>query len=752
MDELTGDFVAETRDMLDALGDALLVWEADPADMRRLDEIFRFVHTVKGSCGFLDLPRIASLAHGAETALAAARAGTRTPDAGLVGAIIGLVDRIAHLTAALDPVSQLELPPIESDCDLIEALERPRSFAATATTQNVPTRSVRVAVPLLEAMMAQVSDLVLVRNDLARAVAETCSEDDAIRRGFDRISAIVGDLRDSVTQTRMQPIDRLFSALPRLVRDTANALGKSVVLEIAGADVEIDREMVEAIRDPLIHIVRNAIDHGIEAPEVRVANGKPRTGTLRIAAHQSGNQVGIEVTDDGRGIDIATLVARAIDVGVIDAVRAALLDGDTAAQLVFAAGLSTRSEATDVSGRGVGMDIVRANVERLGGTVALTNRPGQGLTITLRAPLTLSIVTALTLNAGGQRFAISRGAVEEVVSLHFGKARLETIGGGMIAVVRDQVLPAFALADLLELEPGEPTRAVVVATTTGQRYVIAVEDIGDPQELVIRALAPVLSAVGPFAGQSLGNDGQPLTVLDPVALADRAGVGRVAIESVSALGPAEVPSVLLATDTAGRRIAVRALLVDRLLEIEADAWMTAGARWFVRIDGTPVPVAAGHALKQSAGPAAILCDGVRQIVLPLCAIDDLRPMPIPVPVGTAGVEALLNVDGVGHALLDGLSLFEGVERASRDARPRAAIELDATPWAHAMLAPMLTAAGYDVRFGTDAAAALTVRLEGESGPDGAIELARGPSGGVAVERYDRATLTALVDAACARAA
>jgi two-component system chemotaxis sensor kinase CheA len=751
MDELTGEFVSETRETLERISEALVAWEAHPTDTARLDEIFRFVHTVKGSCGFLDLPRIESLAHAAEAALAGVRDGTRVADAALVSTMLTFIDRIATLVAALDKESGIVAPDPEGDVALIDALDRRVALDdPSAPFAPVQARTVRIGVPLLESMMNQVSELVLVRNELARNMRG--QEDRNLLSCFDRLGGIVGELRDSVTRTRMQPIDRLFATLPRLVRDTAQECGKSVVLDLGGQDVEIDREMVESIRDPLLHIVRNAIDHGIEFPEERIRLGKPRVGAIRIHAHQSGNQVSIEISDDGRGIDTSRLIEKAVAAKIVDRKQAASLNTAAATALMFEPGLSTADEVTKVSGRGVGMDVVRANVERLGGNVVLSNRPGLGLTITLKAPLTLSIVNALVVIAGGQRFAIPRGAIDEVVPLRKGAARLDDLGGGKVAVVRGTANPAFLLAPLLGIAASSASLLVMVTTPSGGRYALAVDSVADHEELVVRPMAPQLASRGIFAGQSLGDDGQPIVVLDPTGLAQLGGLQRVELDNVpaqAATSGTPAPSVLVATALDGRKIAVRASVIERLIETDRRDWAEVEGKRFVVVEGRHLSAPSdGRLPEEGAIPALLLNDGTRRVVIGVAAVHDLIPMPAAVAVGTEAVEGLLRIDDEAVVLVDSFALFESATGPSA-VRPLAVIALEETPWVQAMLAPMVAAAGYEVRFGAGEGADLVIHLEGDevSPKTGqAIALVRGSNGGVAVENYDRATLHRLVSA------
>ncbi len=384
MDDLIADFVAECREMLEALGGEIVAWEANPGDRARLDSIFRFVHTVKGNCGFFDFPRLEALSHAAEDALADCRAGRRAPDGGLVNAVLAVIDRIGEMIAAIEAGEEL---PAGDDSELINALapgaEGPAVQAATlgaadpATKGSAAPRTIRLSVELLDRVMSGVSDMVLARNELARRLREAPNEV-AVDGAFERLSGIIAEMRDAITRTRMQRIENLFVALPRMVRDLSAELGKQVLVDIDGGDVELDREMIEMIRDPLTHIIRNAVDHGIESPAERIKAGKREIGLLAVSARQSGNQILIEISDDGKGIEASRLVEKALANGVIDKEVAQKLTRSEQLALIFEAGLSTAREVTAISGRGVGMDVVRSNVERIGGLVELEFNTRQG--------------------------------------------------------------------------------------------------------------------------------------------------------------------------------------------------------------------------------------------------------------------------------------------------------------------------------------------------------------------------------------
>ena len=351
MDDLIADFVAECREMLEALGGEIVAWEAEPDDRARLDSIFRFVHTVKGNCGFFEFPRLEALSHAAEDALADVRAGRRVADGQLVSAVLAVIDRIGEMVAAIDAGEDF---PAGDDSSLILALEpgaesisAPTTVALADGKASAAPRTIRLSVELLDRVMSGVSDMVLARNELARRLRET-ENDVTVDGAFERLSGIIAEMRDAITRTRMQRIENLFVALPRMVRDLSAELGKQILIDIDGGDVELDREMIEMIRDPLTHIIRNAVDHGIESPAERLKSGKREIGLLTVSARQSGNQILIEIADDGRGIDGKKMVTKALDIGLIESGEAARLSPREQLNLIFEAGFSTAQAVTSI--------------------------------------------------------------------------------------------------------------------------------------------------------------------------------------------------------------------------------------------------------------------------------------------------------------------------------------------------------------------------------------------------------------------
>ena len=778
MDDLIADFVAECREMLEALGGEIVAWEANPDDRARLDSIFRFVHTVKGNCGFFDFPRLEALSHAAEDALADCRAGRRTPDSALVSAVLAVIDRIGAMIASIDAGEGL---PEGDDTQLILALapgaegpavQAAATVAVDATGKGTSTpRTIRLSVELLDRVMSGVSDMVLARNELARRLREAPTEV-AVDGAFERLSGIIAEMRDAITRTRMQRIENLFVALPRMVRDLSAELGKQVLVDIDGGDVELDREMIEMIRDPLTHIIRNAVDHGIEPPAERIKAGKREIGLLSVSARQSGNQILIEIADDGKGIDASKLVEKAVANGVIEREAAQKMSRGEQLALIFEAGLSTAQAVTAISGRGVGMDVVRSNVERIGGVVEVDSKPGTGTRMTLRVPLTLTIIPALTVSIGTQHFAIPRSAIEEIVRANGSSVTLEKIGGAGVATIRGRRVPEVALADVLGLPntmADEERTLVVLRPAGGDVYALAVDRIHDHEELVVKPAAPAVMATGLYAGTTLADDGSPILLFDPAGLAQVGGVkletiersGR-GIDAPIAANSNEVP-VLLFRGLDGARRALRLGVVDRIEEVEPDAIRKTAGQLRVQLGETILPLAGVEKRKALDGKIRVfrLNDGSHELgyafreVIDLMAIDrDVIPADVP-----GAVSGVTLIDGEPAELIDAHWLF--AEYLGAVVRPQAQLvcrlpENDA--WMQNMLRPIVEAAGYLVIGEQDELAAdVTIVSQGkevdaseggrvlrlETDPDAA-------NGEDSIYRYDRAGLLMALKAGAGR--
>ncbi len=712
MDDLLQEFIAETRETLEALAGEIVMWEADPSDRNRLDSIFRFVHTVKGSCGFLDLPRLSRLSHAAEDVLAAVRSGERAPDTALVNAVLAIVDRIGEIIEAIDAGAALD----DSGEELLIAALNKGAEAATSQSPSAlvcraPTRSVRLSVDLLDRMMSGMSDMVLARNELARRLRYEAIEP-AIEAALDRLSLTVAEMRDTVTRTRMQKIEALFSALPRMVRDTAAELGKAVTLTVDGSDVELDREMIEMMRDPLVHIVRNSIDHGIESLSERRAAGKRDNGRLTVSARQSGNQIIIEVVDDGRGIDVERLITKMAESGARSEAELRALPDNAKLELVFEPGLSSKNVVTSISGRGVGMDVVRANIEQIGGRVALTNMPGRGLRLTIHVPLTLSIISTIVLGAAGQRFAISRQAIEEIVRVRGDAVRIDMLGDTPVATVRGRRLPLISLASALGLgtDKAVPNMLAIVSVTGGS-YALSVDEVLDTEELVVKPATPAVMACGLYAGQTLPDNGRPMLLLDSAGLAAASGLQfsrEVTTEEDDAVGDgsqAAATSALLFLDLDGTRRAVPLAVVDRVELVDTQSVRFAAGQLRLLIDDALIPLTGVADCQQlvaaRAGIAVLrIADGRTEIgyaiaeALDIVTIDDSWS-----PARTAGpVAGVMVLEGEQIEVLDIHWLFATNGRAAaQDAtQPVCLLTGASTGWMDSFLRPVLQSAGYRV--------------------------------------------------------
>src|SRR4051812_35659673 len=715
MDDLIADFVAECREMLEALGGEIVAWETEPDDRARLDSIFRFVHTVKGNCGFFDFPRLEALSHAAEDALADVRAGRRHPEAPLVSAVLAIIDRIGEMIGAIEAGEEM---PAGDHSALIHALApgadrpvhpAPAPLAAGQPRASSAPRTIRLSVELLDRVMSTVSDMVLARNELARRLRENPT-DVAVDGAFERLSAIIADMRDAITRTRMQRIENLFVGLPRMVRDLSAELGKQILVDIEGGDVELDREMIEMIRDPLTHIIRNAVDHGIELPAERLKAGKREIGVLCVSARQSGNQILIDIHDDGRGIDGKKLVEKAIAAGTLEKSAATQLSTREQLALIFEAGLSTAKSVTAISGRGVGMDVVRSNVERIGGIVEVDSKPGEGTRMTLRVPLTLTIIPALTVSIGSQHFAIPRSAIVEIVRANGESVTLEHLGGAGVATIRGRRVPEVSLAAVLGLESqvGEQDRTLVVLRPAGgDVYALSVDRIHDHEELVVKPAAPAVMATGLYAGTTLADDGSPILLFDPAGIAAVGGVRLEVQERTARIaeGPATIVSkatpVLLFRGLDGGRRALRLAVVDRIEEVPASAIRQTAGQLRVQLGEAILPLAGASAEELGGDKVRLfrLNDGLHEIGYAFAEVIDFAAIDHEIihserPGEISGVSLVNNEPA---ELVDAHWLFANHHAAAAPRKEQLVCLIpDWDPWMQNMLRPLVEAAGYRV--------------------------------------------------------
>ncbi len=645
MDDLLRDFLAETGENLDVVDTQLVRFEQEPDNIRILENIFRLVHTIKGTCGFIGLPRLEALTHAAETLMANFRTGAPvTRDA--VSLILATLDRIKGLLQALE---QKGAEPHGNDKDLIAHLEQmaavpeasmtartssagwtnaaapvapvqtagrdaiasstvesaacekradavsapgggscnagadfdPAPNPASSEDERADTKtvsgSVRVHVNTLDQLMTTVSELVLTRNQLMEIVRH--HQDSEFKIPLQRLSNVTAELQESVLKTRMQPVGNAWQKLPRIVRDLSAELGKPIDLEMRGAETELDRQVLEVIRDPLTHMVRNAADHGIEMPRQRVAAGKPERGRIRLSAWHEGGHILVEISDDGRGLDLARIAASAVSLGLVAEHELGKLTETQIQRFIFTSGFSTAERVTNVSGRGIGMDVVRANIDSIGGSIDVSSVRGRGTAFTIKIPLTLAIASALIVGVAGDRFAIPQLSVIELVRVrsHSGLS-IERIKDSTLLRLRNKLLPLIDLRKLLEL----PTRAetategafIVVMQVSTQVFGLVVDRVFDTEEIVVKPMSSALRRIPMFSGSTIMGDGSVILILDPNGIAHEIGMPQSAGESES---ERELPQgeqapldvMLLFRAGSPNPKAVPLSLVTRLEEIDA---------------------------------------------------------------------------------------------------------------------------------------------------------------------------------------
>jgi two-component system chemotaxis sensor kinase CheA len=666
MEELIAEFVAEAGESLDSVDEALVGLESRPDDIEALNAIFRLVHSVKGASGFLGLARLESVGHAAETLLGRFRDGDLTASPDTVTLVLGAVDRIRTIMAALGAEG---VEPAGDDAPLIAALEAaargegPAAAAgaaggdgAEATADALETtadaaaletggmrrggaaeHAIRVGVDVLEDMMTLISELVLTRNQLLQVHRRQA--DEAFAAPLQRLSTITSELQDSIMKTRVQPIGAVWRKLPRVVRDLAREVGKEIRLELDGEGTELDRQVLELIRDPLTHMVRNSADHGLETPEARVAAGKPRAGTIRLAAaHESGSVV-ITVEDDGRGLDPVRIRDKAVARGLIAAAEAETMTDQQALRLIFAPGFSTAETVTNLSGRGVGMDVVRTNIEQIGGQIDVRSDPGRGASFRIRIPLTLAIMPVLIVGAGGQRFAVPQSSVVELARLRDGGAlRIEERGGARLMRLRDTLAPVVSLGEALRLvDDAAAPRFVMVADIGGRRFGLLVDEVLDTEEIVVKPLSARLRDLERFSGATILGDGSVVLIVDMNNVAALAGeppqrdeearLAEAWMEAVRAEN-----SAMLLVDVGGTCPAVIELdKVARLEHAPADRIVEVGGRLAMRYRDrlTPVEPLGGVRIRRTGRqPLVMVGTGDAAVALAVEAITDILRAPL----------------------------------------------------------------------------------------------------------------------------
>ncbi|MGJ4927563.1 hybrid sensor histidine kinase/response regulator [Bradyrhizobium sp. HKCCYLS2038] len=829
MDDLLREFLTETSESLDTVDNQLVRFEQEPNNAKILDNIFRLVHTIKGTCGFLGLPRLEALAHAAETLMGKFRDGM--PVTGeAVTLILTTIDRIKDLLGQLeaneaepegedrDLISELEAmvergmaamaagatapaappapAPVTQGSLIDQTLERPlrpgevsldeleRAFRETAIetppahekapepkaaapakaeppkaeakaeapkkaarpkanadgevheNDKVANQSIRVNVDTLEHLMTMVSELVLTRNQLLEIARR--NEDTEFKVPLQRLSNVTAELQEGVMKTRMQPIGNAWQKLPRIVRDLATELGKQIELEMHGADTELDRQVLDLIKDPLTHMVRNSADHGLETMAERAAANKPDQGTIRLSAYHEGGHIIICIADNGRGLNTERIKAKAISNGLV---TEAELEKMTEAQIhkfIFAPGFSTAAAITSVSGRGVGMDVVRTNIDQIGGTIDIKSVAGEGTSVTIKIPLTLAIVSALIVEAGGDRFAIPQLAVVELVRARANSEhRIERIKDTAVLRLRNKLLPLMHLKKLLKIDDGsstDPENGFIVVTQVGnQTFGIVVDCVFHTEEIVVKPMSTKLRHIDMFSGNTILGDGAVIMIIDPNGIAKALGAAGSASQAVAdehashhIVGGEQLTSLLVFRAGTAQPKAVPLALVTRLEEIAADKIEISNDRYMVQYRDQLMPLVQMQGVSvQTTGsqPILVFADETRAMGLVVDEIIDIVEERLHIQVSGAkdGILGSAVIKGqatevidVGHFLPMAFADWFIRKEMATEAQTQSVLLVDDSPFFRNMLAPVLKSAGYKVRTAASALEGLATLRSGHT--------------------------------------
>ncbi|MFK4057740.1 chemotaxis protein CheW [Brevundimonas sp. NPDC046655] len=652
---------------------------------------------------------------------------------------------LASREAAFAQAVRQNLLDLEAEAEAVDALlvappaereaEPSRADRAAVEPAKGP-QTIRVGVETLEGLMTMVSELVLIRNQLIQTLRD--QPETPFAGPLHRLNQVTSELQEGVMTTRMQPISGAWAKLPRLVRDLASDLGKRIDLIMTGEETELDRQVMELIRDPLTHMIRNAADHGLETPDQRRAAGKPEMGRITLSARHEGGAILIEMTDDGRGLPAARIRAKALDVGLINPAQAAAMSDAEARQLIFLPGFSTAASVTAVSGRGVGMDVVRTNIEAIGGAIELASVEGQGTRFTIRIPLTLSIIAGLVVECCGERFAMPQASIIELVSANGAAGRrIEQINGAEVLRLRDRLLPLVSLQALLGLEAPEGPRGeacIVVARVGAFDFGVIVDRVFDTEEIVVKPTASILRHLKLYSGATILGDGSVIMILDFKGMAMEAGAGALlnsgeeAMAETAARDPgAEALLVFRAADEALKAAPLAG--VARIEEVEPAALEWADGRSLVQYRGHLMPVLGADGLALAERPSAkrpllVFSRGERSLGLMAEEIVDIVEAAGAVELSGAstGVSGSVVVAGRATELIDvdfywrrcdGLGERGGEPRTETKVRAaKRLLVVDDSPFVRMLLGPLLAQAGYEVEVASDPEAALALHDAG----------------------------------------
>ncbi|WP_029007424.1 chemotaxis protein CheW [Azospirillum halopraeferens] len=836
MDDLLSEFLTETNENLSVLDVELVRLEQNPNNPELLSNIFRLVHTIKGTCGFLGLPRLEKVAHASENVLGKFRDGELTINPEAVSLILQALDAIKGLLAVLEateaepPGDDLPLierlnacaegklaaasaapppppPPPEpvapavaaADADRVslEELEaawnaapgpsgtaltpvaaesapaddpaqdlvvpEPETAPAAAPSRMpvpaaaqangggddvrdqpkesaVAAQTIRVNVDLLENLMTMVSELVLTRNQLLQILRS--QKESEFAAPLQRLNHVTSELQEGVMKTRMQPIGNAWAKLPRLVRDLAHELGKKIDLQMLGADTELDRQVLELIKDPLTHMVRNSADHGLETPAERLKAGKSETGRVTLNAYHEGGHIIIEIQDDGKGLAIDKIKAKALQNGITTEAELAAMSDQQIIQFIMKPGFSTATKVTSVSGRGVGMDVVKTNIEKIGGTVEIKSQQGRGSTFVIKIPLTLAIVSALIVECAGERFAIPQISVVELVrAAADSEHTIERLKGTPVLRLRNRLLPLVSLQELLRLEDEEgktktDDETFIVVTQVGTyTFGIMVDRVFDTEEIVVKPVAPILRHIEMFSGNTILGDGSVIMILDPNGIASATGEMAMGSEAVTKEAMAVQASrnedkmaLLLFRAGAGAPKAVPLSLVARLEDVDLTAVEMSNGLPVVQYRGKLMPLVPidpafilGNEGRQ---PVLVFADGDRSMGLIVDEIVDIveEKLVVQLTAERPGLMGSAIIAGKATEVIDaGFFLtqaykdwFGSSSDAFEEEKTQRVLLVDDSPFFRNLLTPLLSVAGYDVTAVENATDALALCEAGET--------------------------------------
>ncbi|PWC38605.1 chemotaxis protein CheW [Azospirillum sp. TSO22-1] len=835
MDDLLSEFLTETNENLSVLDVELVRLEQNPNDPELLSNIFRLVHTIKGTCGFLGLPRLEKVAHASENVLGKFRDGELVITPAAVSLILQALDTIKGLLAVLEateaeppgddndliirlnacaegklggaPAAAAPPPPppppakkeeVEVPSVSLEELEaawnaapgpstaltpvqpepepepakelavpEPDPVPAAASKMPVPAahaaqsagssgddvreagnkesavaaQTIRVNVDLLENLMTMVSELVLTRNQLLQILRS--QKESEFAAPLQRLNHVTSELQEGVMKTRMQPIGNAWAKLPRLVRDLAHELSKKIDLQMLGADTELDRQVLELIKDPLTHMVRNSADHGLETPAERLKAGKSETGRVTLNAYHEGGHIIIEIQDDGKGLAIDKIKQKAIQNGMASEGELAAMSDQQIIQFIMKPGFSTAAKVTSVSGRGVGMDVVKTNIEKIGGTIEIKSQQGKGSTFVIKIPLTLAIVSALIVECAGERFAIPQISVVELVrAASDSEHTIERLKGTPVLRLRNRLLPLVSLQELLRLEDveGKEKRAddetfIVVTQVGTYTFGIMVDRVFDTEEIVVKPVAPILRHIEMFSGNTILGDGSVIMILDPNGIASASGeitMGENAgkdTTTVQATRQEDKMALLLFRAGDGAPKAVPLSLVARLEDVDVAAVEMSNGLPVVQYRGKLmplVPIDPGFMLgKEGRQPVLVFADGDRSMGLIVDEIVDIveEKLVVQLTAERPGLMGSAIIAGKATEVIDaGFFLTQAYKdwfgssqgsEAFEEEKSQRVLLVDDSPFFRNLLTPLLSVAGYDVTAVENAQEALALCEAGE---------------------------------------